>query len=191
MTKDNNSSKFTIASALLLLLGFLGYRKMSGERNIVMKEEIVKGEKKNDKTSVELGKATTESSPDLLPNDQAFKTIVLRMINEPGDAVTSMEDFKSKFILLSMRLYVTSKETVKRIPKSDEAFDAFLERIELKDSVHKFINLCSMEGNGNAPDLVLMSRRGFRPSLSETGGGRFSSGQPSDSEEDFVMIGKK
>ena len=140
MTKDNNSSKFTIASALLLLLGFLGYRKVSGERNIVMKGEIVKGENKNDKTSVELGNAKTELSPEaILPNDQAFKTVVLRMIKEPGD-VTSMEDFKSRFILLSMRLYVTSKEMVKRIPKSDEAFDAFLERTDLKDSVHKVLH---------------------------------------------------
>ena len=172
MTKDNNSSKFTIASALLLLLGFLGYRKMSGERNIVMK-----GENKNDKTSVELGNAKTELSPEaILPNDQAFKTVVLRMIKEPGD-VTSMEDFKSKFILLSMRLYVTSKEMVKRIPKSDEAFDAFLERTDLKDSVHKFINYCVSDRKEvlieEASGLIPTARREFRTSLSETGGGRF------------------
>ncbi len=178
MTKDNNSSKFTIASALLLLLGFLGYRKVSGERNIVMKGEIVKGENKNDKTSVELGNAKTESSPEaILPNDQAFKTVVLRMIKEPGD-VTSMEDFKSKFILLSMRLYVTSKDMVKRIPKSDEAFDAFLERTDLKDSVHKFINYC-INSKGKvlleeAVDLASIAKREFRTSLSETGGGRDS-----------------
>ena len=175
MTKDNNSSKFTIASALLLLLGFLGYRKMSGERNIVMKGEIVKGENKNDKTSVELGNAKTELSPEaILPNDQAFKTVVLRMIKEPGD-VTSMEDFKSKFILLSMRLYVTSKEMVKRIPKSDEAFDAFLERTDLKDSVHKFINYCVSDRKEvlieGASGLIPTARREFRTSLSETGGG--------------------
>ena len=43
-----NSGKFMIAivsaAGLVTLVGFLGYRKVSGERNIVMKGEIVKGE---------------------------------------------------------------------------------------------------------------------------------------------------
>lgn len=174
-----DSGKFMIAigmAPVLFLLGFLGYREVSGERKSVNEGGIKKGEN-YDKASVELGK--TENVDDdsdlnsvLLSGSEnireSFKRIITRMITvdrEKYSMCRDLESFRHEFVSRVMMIFLTNREVIERIPKSLKSFEKFLEKEGLRTQVLSYLNF-NIEGETkriSAPDKSIRSRnRGNR-----------------------------
>lgn len=148
-----NSGKFMIAivsaAGLVTLVGFLGYRKVSGES-----KSISKGGKKkvDDRTPVELGKTENVDNTEVVLDpvlvvskkeiNQTFKAIILNMLEKRKERyreVLTLGDFFAEFTLKISSGFMFNKDVVKALPSSEDELVKLLVKIKMKRRVDIFL----------------------------------------------------
>lgn len=148
-----NSGKFMIAIVsavgLVTLVGFLGYRKVSGES-----KSISKGGKKkvDDRTPVELGKTENVDNTEVVLDpvlvvskkeiNQTFKAIILNMLEKRKERykeVLTLGDFFTEFTLKISSGFMFNKDVVKALPSSEDELVKLLVKIKMKRRVDIFL----------------------------------------------------
>lgn len=144
-----NSEKFMIVvgTAAVALVGFLGYRVVSGGKKIKVKGE----EKNDDRIPVELGKTesvdNTESdlNPVLVTGRkevrEALKLAVYNMLrSERGNTeVLDMRDFLRELTYKVSSVYMFNLEVVRAIPKHEEELVRMLKKIKMLRRVRNLL----------------------------------------------------
>ena len=147
--KKENSGMFMIAAGTLVVsLGFLGYRKMSGDRK---RSRIMKGENRiNDKTSVELSKTEDNIDPVLAAGQdeirKMFKTIIINMVFENRQNyknIFSFEDFLRELITKTQGGFLFNQEALNYLSKITEGMPCLIRELKymkLLSNVELLIN---------------------------------------------------
>ena len=147
--KKENSGMFMIAAGTLVVsLGFLGYRKMSGDRKC---SRIMKGENRiNDKTSVELSKTEDNIDPVLAAGQdeirKMFKTIIINMVFENRQNyknIFSFEDFLRELITKTQGGFLFNQEALNYLSKITEGMPCLIRELKymkLLSNVELLIN---------------------------------------------------